>query len=101
VLAKTDRRQRCAGRQFPAGVLARIGFNKAGLQGLNPDLVCRHIKDFGTAGPIATELRDQSDFRRRVGNRREMNAATERRLETAARNHWIEKLNAAGVPCDR
>jgi hypothetical protein len=28
-----------------------------------------------------------------------MNAAIERRLETAARDHWIEKLNAPGVPC--
>jgi crotonobetainyl-CoA:carnitine CoA-transferase CaiB-like acyl-CoA transferase len=50
----------------------------------------------------APELRDQPDFcssDERVGNRREMNTAIERRLETAARDHWIEKLNAPGVPC--
>ncbi|MGC1886114.1 MAG: CoA transferase, partial [Stellaceae bacterium] len=37
----------------------------------------------------------------RVRNRRAMNAAIEQRLETAGTEYWIEKLNAAGVPCDR
>jgi CoA:oxalate CoA-transferase len=30
-----------------------------------------------------------------------MNAAIEERLKVAGSDHWIEKLNAAGVPCDR
>jgi crotonobetainyl-CoA:carnitine CoA-transferase CaiB-like acyl-CoA transferase len=52
----------------------------------------------------APELRNYPDFRSnddRVRNRRAMNAAIERRLETAGSDYWIEKLNAAGVPCDK
>ena len=52
----------------------------------------------------APELRDHPDFRSnddRVLNRAAMNAAIERRLEIAGSDYWIEKLNAAGVPCDR
>jgi crotonobetainyl-CoA:carnitine CoA-transferase CaiB-like acyl-CoA transferase len=52
----------------------------------------------------AAELRDHPDFRNnddRVRNRKAMNAAIERRLATAGSDYWIEKLNAAGVPCDR
>jgi crotonobetainyl-CoA:carnitine CoA-transferase CaiB-like acyl-CoA transferase len=49
----------------------------------------------------APELRDHPDFRSnddRVRNRRAMNTAIEERLEVAGSDHWIEKLNAAGVP---
>jgi crotonobetainyl-CoA:carnitine CoA-transferase CaiB-like acyl-CoA transferase len=52
----------------------------------------------------APELRDHPDFRSnddRVRNRRAMNAAIEQRLEIAGSDYWIDKLNAAGVPCDR
>jgi crotonobetainyl-CoA:carnitine CoA-transferase CaiB-like acyl-CoA transferase len=52
----------------------------------------------------APELRDHPDFRSnddRVRNRRAMNAAIEARLEVAGSDYWIEKLNTAGVPCDR
>ena len=52
----------------------------------------------------APELRDHPDFRSnndRVRNRRAINAAIEQRLEVAGSDYWIEKLNAAGVPCDR
>jgi crotonobetainyl-CoA:carnitine CoA-transferase CaiB-like acyl-CoA transferase len=52
----------------------------------------------------APELRDHPDFRSnddRVRNRRAMNTAIEERLEVAGSDHWIEKLNAAGVPCAR
>jgi crotonobetainyl-CoA:carnitine CoA-transferase CaiB-like acyl-CoA transferase len=52
----------------------------------------------------APELRDHPDFRSnddRVRNRRAMNAAIEERLKVAGSDYWIEKLNAAGVPCDR
>ena len=37
----------------------------------------------------------------RVQNRAAMNAAVEARLSTGTTEHWIEKLNAAGVPCGR
>jgi crotonobetainyl-CoA:carnitine CoA-transferase CaiB-like acyl-CoA transferase len=50
------------------------------------------------------ELRDEPRFRTnelRVENRRAINAAIEERLESGTSDHWIEKLNAAGVPCDR
>ena len=50
------------------------------------------------------ELRDDPRFRTnelRVANRRALTAAIEARLATAAGDHWIAKLNAAGVPCDR
>jgi crotonobetainyl-CoA:carnitine CoA-transferase CaiB-like acyl-CoA transferase len=50
------------------------------------------------------ELRDDPRFRTndlRVENRREINATIEERLESGTSDYWIEKLNAAGVPCDR
>jgi CoA:oxalate CoA-transferase len=37
----------------------------------------------------------------RVQNRVAMNAAVEERLSTETTEHWIEKLNTAGVPCGR
>jgi crotonobetainyl-CoA:carnitine CoA-transferase CaiB-like acyl-CoA transferase len=52
----------------------------------------------------APELRDHPDFRGnddRVRNRHAMNAAIEERLKVGSSAYWIEKLNAAGVPCDR
>jgi crotonobetainyl-CoA:carnitine CoA-transferase CaiB-like acyl-CoA transferase len=52
----------------------------------------------------APELRDHPDFRSnddRVRNRPAMNAAIEQRLASAGSDYWIEKLNDAGVPCDR
>jgi crotonobetainyl-CoA:carnitine CoA-transferase CaiB-like acyl-CoA transferase len=52
----------------------------------------------------APELRDDPDFRTndlRVKNRRAMNAAVEERLAGGTSDYWIDKLNAAGVPCDR
>src|SRR5262249_45434648 len=52
----------------------------------------------------APELRDHPDFHSnddRVRNRKAMNAAVEERLKDGASAHWIEKLNAAGVPCNR
>ena len=50
------------------------------------------------------ELRDDPRFRTndlRVENRRAINTAIEERLQSGTSNYWIEKLNAAGVPCDR
>jgi CoA:oxalate CoA-transferase len=50
------------------------------------------------------ELRDDPRFRTndlRVENRPAINAAIEERLQSGTSHHWIEKLNAAGVPCDR
>jgi crotonobetainyl-CoA:carnitine CoA-transferase CaiB-like acyl-CoA transferase len=50
------------------------------------------------------ELRDDPRFRTndlRVENRRAINATIEERLESGTSDYWIEKLNAAGVPCDR
>ncbi len=50
------------------------------------------------------EWRDDPRFRTndlRVANRRAMNAAIEARLISGTSDYWIEKLNAAGVPCDR
>jgi len=52
----------------------------------------------------APELRDRPDFRTnalRVANRRAINAAIEERLRTNSTEHWIDVLNAAGVPCGR
>ena len=50
------------------------------------------------------ELRDDPRFRTnelRVENRRAINTAIEERLKGGTSEHWIERLNAAGVPCDR
>ena len=52
----------------------------------------------------APELRDDPAFRTndlRVKNRRAMNATIEARLARGTSDYWIEKLNAAGVPCER
>jgi crotonobetainyl-CoA:carnitine CoA-transferase CaiB-like acyl-CoA transferase len=50
------------------------------------------------------ELRQDPRFAtndRRVANRAAMNEAVEARLKTNTTVHWIEALNAAGVPCGR
>jgi CoA:oxalate CoA-transferase len=50
------------------------------------------------------ELRDDPRFTtndRRVQHRAAMNEAIEARLATNTTAHWIETLNAAGVPCGR
>jgi crotonobetainyl-CoA:carnitine CoA-transferase CaiB-like acyl-CoA transferase len=50
------------------------------------------------------EWRNDPRFRTndlRVANRPAMKAAIEARLMTGISDYWIEKLNAAGVPCDR
>jgi len=50
------------------------------------------------------ELRDDPRFRTndlRVENRRAINTAIEERLRSGTSDHWIERLNAAGVPCNR
>jgi crotonobetainyl-CoA:carnitine CoA-transferase CaiB-like acyl-CoA transferase len=50
------------------------------------------------------ELRDDARFRTndlRVENRRAINTAIEERLESGTSDYWIERLNAAGVPCNR
>ena len=52
----------------------------------------------------AAELRDDPRFRTndlRVANRAAINAAIEAWLATGTTEYWIEKLNAAGVPCGR
>jgi crotonobetainyl-CoA:carnitine CoA-transferase CaiB-like acyl-CoA transferase len=52
----------------------------------------------------APELRDDPRFRTnalRVANRAAINAAIEARLAGGTTEYWIEKLNAAGVPCGR
>jgi crotonobetainyl-CoA:carnitine CoA-transferase CaiB-like acyl-CoA transferase len=52
----------------------------------------------------ARELREDPRFRTndlRVANRAAMNAEIERRLSARTTQYWIEKLNAAGVPCGR
>ncbi len=52
----------------------------------------------------APELRDDPRFRNnnsRVANRAAMNAAIEARLCADTTEYWIERLNAAGVPCGR
>ncbi|MGH7040382.1 MAG: CaiB/BaiF CoA transferase family protein [Stellaceae bacterium] len=50
------------------------------------------------------ELRDDPRFLTndlRVANRAAINAAIAARLKTDTAAHWIDTLNAAGVPCDR
>jgi crotonobetainyl-CoA:carnitine CoA-transferase CaiB-like acyl-CoA transferase len=52
----------------------------------------------------APELRDDPRFLTndlRVGNRAAINAAVEARLAAGTTQYWIDKLNAAGVPCGR
>ena len=52
----------------------------------------------------APELRDDPRFRTndlRVANRAAINATIEERLCADTTEHWIERLNAAGVPCGR
>jgi len=50
------------------------------------------------------ELRDDPHFRTndlRVKNRHAINTVIEKWLRGATSDYWIEKLNVAGVPCDR
>lgn len=50
------------------------------------------------------ELKSDPDLQsnhQRVANRERLNKAVVNRLATAGAAHWIEKLNASGVPCSR
>ena len=50
------------------------------------------------------ELKSDPDLQsnhQRVANRERLNKAVVDRLATAGAAHWIEKLNASGVPCSR
>lgn len=50
------------------------------------------------------QLDEDPDFRTnalRLQNRDKINALVESRLKTETSDYWIQRLNAAGVPCDR
>ena len=66
------------------------------------EAVYYRLLDADRRARVAATTRDFRSNDDRVRNRRAMNAAIEQRLEVGRqRVIWIEKLNAAGVPCDR
>ena len=59
-----------------------------------------YLKLLGALG--LEQLKDHPDFRTnalRLANRDAINAEIGTRLRTRTRSYWIERLNAAGVPC--
>jgi crotonobetainyl-CoA:carnitine CoA-transferase CaiB-like acyl-CoA transferase len=64
-----------------------------------PEILARFMKELGLG-----DILDRPDMRtaeqRRAG-RPELNALINERLSTNTQEHWIERLNAAGVPCGK
>jgi crotonobetainyl-CoA:carnitine CoA-transferase CaiB-like acyl-CoA transferase len=64
-----------------------------------PEILARFMKELGLAAVL-----DRPDMRtaeqRRVA-RAELNAVINQRLSAGTQQHWIERLNAAGVPCGK
>ena len=64
-----------------------------------PEILARFMQELGL-----TDVLDRPDMKtaeqRRAG-RAELNALINQRLSTDAQEHWIGRLNAAGVPCGK
>jgi crotonobetainyl-CoA:carnitine CoA-transferase CaiB-like acyl-CoA transferase len=64
-----------------------------------PEILTRFMQELGL-----TDVLDRPDMKtaeqRRAG-RAELNALINQRLSTDAQEHWIGRLNAAGVPCGK
>ena len=64
-----------------------------------PEILARFMKELGLADVLA-RLDMKTAAQRRAGPTR-AEALIDQRLSTDTQDHWIERLNAAGVPCGK
>jgi CoA:oxalate CoA-transferase len=62
-----------------------------------PEILARFLKELDLADLL--ERPDLKTMEQRRAARLELNALINQRLSTNTQEHWIERLNAAGVPC--
>ena len=64
-----------------------------------PEILARFMAELGLAGVL--DRPDMKTAEQRRAARPELNALVNQRLSTDGQDHWIERLNAAGVPCGK
>jgi CoA:oxalate CoA-transferase len=64
-----------------------------------PEILTRFMKELGLADLL--ERPDMKTAEQRRAARATLNAAINQRLSSHTQEHWIERLNAAGVPCGK
>jgi crotonobetainyl-CoA:carnitine CoA-transferase CaiB-like acyl-CoA transferase len=64
-----------------------------------PEILARFMKELGLSDLL--ERPDMETAQQRRAARAELNAVINRQLSTNTQEHWIERLNAAGVPCGK
>jgi crotonobetainyl-CoA:carnitine CoA-transferase CaiB-like acyl-CoA transferase len=64
-----------------------------------PEILARFMKELGLSDLL--ELPDMKTAEQRRAARAKLNAVINRCLSTNTQEHWIERLNAAGVPCGK
>jgi crotonobetainyl-CoA:carnitine CoA-transferase CaiB-like acyl-CoA transferase len=64
-----------------------------------PEILTRFMKELGLADLL--EQPDMKTAEQRRAARATLNAGINQRLSTDTQEHWIERLNAAGVPCGK
>ena len=64
-----------------------------------PEILKRFMAELGLADVL--DRPDMQTMEQRRAVRPELNALIDRRLSTDTQEHWIERLNAAGVPCGK
>src|SRR5262252_4053689 len=64
-----------------------------------PEILARFMKELGLSDLL--ERPDMKTAAQRRAARAELNEVISRRLSTNTQEHWIERLNAAGVPCGK
>jgi CoA:oxalate CoA-transferase len=62
-----------------------------------PEILARFLRELDLADLL--ERPDMKTMEQRRAARLELNALINQRLSTNTKEHWIERLNAAGVPC--
>ena len=64
-----------------------------------PEILTRFMQELGLTDVLARP--DMKTAEQRRAGRAELNALINQRLSTDAQEHWIGRLNAAGVPCGK
>jgi len=64
-----------------------------------PDILLRFMKEVGLADVL--ERPDMKTAEQRRAARSELNTLVNQRLSANTQDHWIDRLNAAGVPCGK
>jgi CoA:oxalate CoA-transferase len=82
----------------PYGLFSAVDGNIA-IAPATPEILARFMQELGLAEVL--ERHDMKTAQQRRVARPELNALINQRLSTQTQDHWIERLNAAGVPCGK